>query len=330
MSKLPFNVAYLDVNDEMRENFSMTPSTYGGGRIVAASFLDLFDNFHIYGPGGCFKEVQFPKNQQCHILQNYERKAIREGADIDQVIGSYMSKNYDLIVHHFSNIHINTKLPTLCWPVGYAEPIHPDNKHIALFDIQNQAPQFFSNNHSIYNVVIGPRMPEFQEYEKQDFIYCCGRLTRTYQSIQIAQLATKYEIPIVFSGPIDRGHPFLDYLSDYVTYLGVVDNETKVEYNKKAKMTAQMMNYPISVTLSMKEAAAVGVGCLAMPVGQYRSWLRPSINGFFVRSEEEFVQGWERRDELNQKSIYDSVQMFSENNMINKFIEAFKLVVNHG
>jgi glycosyltransferase involved in cell wall biosynthesis len=327
--KLPFNIAYLDVNDELVEDVSMSPSKYGGGRVVSASFLDTFDNFHIYANEKCFENVREDKKSQCFVLSDEDRKYLRNGENLLDVISIYMS-DYDLILHHFSNININIGVPTLVWPVGYSEPIHPLNKHIALFDKNNQSPRFFSNDHVIYDVVIGPRMPEFQEYKKEDFIFCCGRLTPTYQSIQIAQLARKYEIPVVFSGPIDRDYPFLDYLSDYASYLGVIDHATKMEYNRRAKMTAQLMNYPISVTLSMKEAAAVGVGCLATPVGQYRSWLKEGVNGYFVRSEQDFVSGWEKRDLLLQKNCYNNVLQFSENKMIEMFLQAFEAIIENG
>jgi hypothetical protein len=322
MSSLPFNVAYLDVNDEMRENYSMTPSTYGGGRIVAASLLDRFDNFHIYGPKECFKEVRKEKLKQCFTLKDWERRGMREGSQV------YLENKYQLVVHHFSNIHLNTDISQCHWSVGYGEPVHPLNEHVLLFDKDNQAPRFQSSNHKIYDVVIGPRMPEFQEYKKEDFIFCCGRLTPTYQSIQIAQLARKYEIPVVFSGPIDRDYPFLDYLSDYASYLGVVDHATKMEYNRRAKMTVQLMNYPISVTLSCKEAMSVGVIPITTPVGEYRTFIKHQHNGFLITSEDRFVQAWENRDSVKQRDCFDSVQKYSESQMIDSFIRSFKSILH--
>lgn len=337
MSSLPFRIAYLDINDEMRENYSATPSTYGGGRVVGAAFLSKFDNFHIYGPSECFNEVGYPKTGQCFVLQDYERRAIREGQLIDDVIGPYLSKNYDLILHHFSQIYINTTLPTLCWPVGYAEPIHPNNKHIALFDQNNQSPRFYSNNHVIYQVAIGPKIPPFQEYKKDIPFFNVGRITPTYQSIQIAQLAHKYQVPMVFAGPLDGngyGDEFLKLVDgNIVQYLGVVDNATKIEYYKRSMATCQFMNYPISVTLSMKEHAGYGGGVMATSVGQYRTWVKDlhthpdTGNGFFIQSEKDFEVNVKNLVELNQKSCYDSVLQFSEEEMINKFITAFQIIL---
>jgi glycosyltransferase involved in cell wall biosynthesis len=332
MSNLPFDVAYFDVNDEMREDYSITPNRYGGGRCVAASFLDLFDNFHIYGPAECFKNVREEKKSQCFVLDDEQRKALREGELVEAVVGWDVAF-YSLFLHHFSNIHLTTKVPTLVWPVGFSEPIHPLNKYIALFDKDNQSPRFFSNDHSIFDVVIGPRMPKFEERVKEDLIINIGRITPSYQSIQVAQLAHKYQIPMIFAGPLDEGNEygnkFMKYVdNDLVRYLGIVDHKTKLELFERAKLTTQMMDYNISVTLSCKEAMARGVIPIAAYVGQYKTFIQNGRNGFSIKFEEDFIEAWNNRNRVRQIDCYNSVLIFDEVNMLKSFLKALEIIIS--
>jgi hypothetical protein len=324
-------ILYFDLNDRDLIEPYFDYDHYGGGCIFLRAAFQVLPDIYLAAREECFERCPESLLDRKVVLSEQDIIDIRQGRPIVELMGEGLLNQFDLIVHHFSQIWINTtglKCKSCHWNVGYRDPVHPLNKHVLLFDVNNQSPIFQSNDHSIYQVVIGPKIPPFQEYEKEDYIFCCGRLTNSYQSIQIAQLARKYEIPIVFSGPIDRDYPFLDYLSDYTTYLGIVDNQTKIKYYEKSKLSCQMMNYNISITLSMKEGAARGQGCLCTPVGQYRTWLKPEYNGYFVTSEQDFVKGWENRDLLLQENCYNSILEFSEDKMIKSFVNAFKQVLS--
>lgn len=337
MNVLPFNILYLDLNlPDMIEKYG-SYDYYGGGSIVARAMIRRFSNFYIAARQSCFEDMPDKHKHQCIILEEHDIELIRGGQPlVNTGLSLDFLKDIQLINHHFSNLWVNTSslnCKTCHWNVGYRDVVHPKNKYVILFDLENQSPIYYSNNHLIFQAVIGPKMPLFQEYQKEDYIFCCGRITNSYQSIQIAQLANKYRIPMIFAGPLDKdnnyGNEFMRHVhGDIVQYYGVIDNDIKIDLFKKAKLTCQFMNYPISVTLSQKEASARGVGCLATPVGQYRTWLRELENGFFVRSEEDFVRGWENRSLLSQKNCYNSVLQFSEDKMIEKFVEAFNNILN--
>lgn len=324
MSRLPFNVLYLDINTPDLIEYYGSYDYYGGGAIFARAAIRKLDNFYIAAREQCFTGMPKEYRGKCIVLQEEDIVRIRNGEELSNFIPFLNS--FQIVVHHFSNIHVNTKLPSCHWNVGYSDPVHPNNHHVLLFDSDNQAPQFYSNNHTLHKVVIGPKMPPFQEYKKEDLIVNIGRITSTYQSIQIAQLAQKYSIPMIFAGPLDGngyGDEFLKYVGGPVEYLGVVDEATKIDLFKRSKLSCQMMNYPISITLSMKQGASFGMGCLATPVGQYRSFIKERKNGFFIKSEENFITAWNDRNEIKQIDCYNSVLPYSENNMLQSFLKVF-------
>ena len=324
------NILYFDLNapDLLEPWFNY--DNYGGGCVFFRAAFPKID-ISLAAREEAFKGYTGPEGRKI-ILFEEQIQRIRRGEPIKDILDLRLLSSFDLIVHNFSNIWINTE-GTRCrschWNVGYGEFVHPNNKHVLLFDKENQAARFSSPNHIIYDVVIGPKASEFQEYLKEDLIFNCGRITPSYRSIEVAQLAIRHEIPMIFCGPKDRDYPFERYIdNEFVQYLGVVSQETKDKYNKLAKLSCQMMNYPISVTLSMKEAAAKGVACMASPVGQYNSWIKDGINGFLIRSEQDFLNAWEKRDSIRQFDCYQSMLPLSEDYMIDSFMNAFYKIIH--
>lgn len=330
------NILYFDLNDKSLIEPYFDYDNYGGGAIFLRAAFQKLPNIYLAAREECFNRCPNHLLDKKIVLSEENIQDIKNGKPIVDIIDKDILNNINLVVHHFSQIWINTtgiKCKSCSWNVGYGDHVHPKNKYLLLFDLNNQSPIYYSNDHVIHEVIIGPKIPLFQEYKKEDYIFCCGRLTNSYQSIQIAQLANKYKIPVIFAGPIDSNYPFLDYLSDYTNYLGVVDYKTKINHYEKSKITIQAMNYPISVTLSCKEAMARGCGVMATPVGQYRTFVKDlkysyEGNGWLIKSEEDFINSWQNRDLLSQKNCYDSIQQFSEDNMITSFINAFNKILN--
>lgn len=318
-------ICYLDINvPDCIEDYSSLPTRYGGGRIIAASLLERLHDFHIYANAACFDNVKPGKLSQCFTLTNDDRESIKNGAPVKNYIVN--ADQYDLFFHHFSHVHLNLtgcrSQKQVVWPVGWREPVHPLNKNVMLFDRQNQEPQFMGQP-TIYDIIIGPKFELFKAYPKEDIIFQCSRHFSHYQSIIVAQLALKYDIKTYFAGPIENGYPLIDYIDNKTTfYLGVIDSETKRDFYKRAKLNTQFQNYPISATLAGKEASSYGCGILASPIGGWKHFIKDSINGFFIKTEADFIKAWEKRDQLSQKNCYDMGLPHSEENMVNSILHA--------
>jgi len=320
-------ICYLDINaPDCIEDYSPSPTRYGGGRIVAACLLERLYNFHIYADAACFNNVKSERLSQCFALTNEDRESIKNGAPVKNYIAE--ADQYDLFFHHFSHVHLNLtgcrSQKQVVWPVGWRELIHPLNENVMLFDRQNQEPQFMGQS-TIYDIVIGPKFEAFKEHPKEDIIFQCSRHFSHYQSIVVAQLALKYSIKTYFAGPIENGYPLMDYIDNKSTfYLGIIDSETKRDFHKRAKLNTQFQNYPISVTLAGKEASSYGCGILASPVGGWNHFIKEGINGFFIRSDVDFIKAWEKRNELSQKRCYNAGLIYSEEKMADSVLDALK------
>ena len=323
------NIAYIDMNlDDTVEDYHHSPKRYGGGRIIASALLYRLDTFDIYSNSESFVNIEELKKKQCFSLDNFARQKIKNGDNIKKYIPN--CDKYDIFFHHFSNVFLNLEgcrsQKQAVWPVGWMEQINPNTKNVLLFDHIGQEPQM-SATHKIFEIVIGPKFEEFKEYEKEDIIFQCSRHFHLYQSIAVAQLALKYNIKTYFAGPIENTYPLMDFIDNKNTfYLGVVDSETKQDFYKRAKFNTQFQNYPISATLAGKEASSYGCGILACPVGGWNSFIKEGLNGFFINNEIDFINAWEKRNELKQQNCYNLALPHSEENMINSVLDALKAI----
>jgi hypothetical protein len=325
-------IAYFDLNEgPLFEDYAYDPKNYGGGRIIAASLLEKFSDFHVYGYPNCFENVRFNKKQQCFVLDLDTIKKIKFGYPINQLLPQI--NQYDIIFHHTYNISINrSECPNIIevvWPVGWRETVHHNIKHILAFDRDHQE-TVYPSDANIYDIVIGPQMPTMQEiltYEKEDFIFQCSRHCDMYQSILLAQICNKHSIKAYFAGPIDPGYPLLNFIDNKNTfYLGSIPEKLKIDLYKRSKVNTQLQNYPISVTLSGKQAAGYGNIIFATNIGGWKDYIKNGVNGFFVNNEDDFIEAWKNRNAINPLDCNRIASEHSENNMINSVIKALNQI----
>jgi hypothetical protein len=322
-------IAYIDLNyPDFFEDYSYEPRRYGGGRIVPAPLMQMFNNFHIFSDKRSFDNVQQDKLSQCRILDWEHRKAIRDGAPVKDVIPD--ASNYDLFFHANTNIHLNLDnlaAQQVVWSVGWSETVNPKNIHVMFFDRFHQMPILMHGNHIIYDIVIGPKIEPFQEYQKEDMIFQCTRHEKCFQSMEVAQLALKYKIKTIFAGPMQKGYPLPDYIDNKITfYLGEISQAEKIRLNKLAKVHTQFQSWPTCATLSAKEAMSYGCFPIALPIGGWPDFIQQGVNGFIINSESEFVQAWERRNSISQRACYNTALEHGEDKMIFKIQEAFQKI----
>ena len=325
-------VAYIDLNyPDFFEDYSYEPCRYGGGRIVPAPLMELFNEFFIYSDERSFQNVRPDKKSRCQVLTWKARQAIRNGAPVKDFITE--AESFDLFFHANTNIHLNLqglKAEQLVWSVGWSETVHPDNIHVAFFDIHHQMPILSHGNHIIHHIVIGPKVEPFQEYKKEDLIFQCTRHEKCFQSMEVAQLSLKYGIKTIFAGPMQHGYPLRDYIDNKTTfYLGEIAQAEKIKYNKLAKAHTQFQSWPTCATLSAKEAMSFGTFPIALPVGGWPAFIKNGINGFVINSEQEFITAWQNRDRISQKECYNTALEHSEDKMVMKVLEAFKKITGN-
>ena len=324
-------IAYLDLNfPDFFEDYSYEPKRYGGGRIVPAPLMEQFSNFFIFSDKRSFESVRADKLGQCRILDWAARQEIRNGVPLKNFIPE--AESFDLFFHANTNIHLNLgglKAQQLVWSVGWSETVHPQNIHVTFFDIHHQQPLLSHGNHVIHNIVIGPKVEPFQEYQKEDLIFQCTSHEKCFQSMEVAQLALKHGIKTVFAGPMQHGYPLRDFIDNKLTfYLGEISQAEKIKYNKLAKVHTQFQSWPTCATLSAKEAMSYGSFPIALPIGGWPDFIRNGVNGFIINSEQDFINAWNNRDKISQRECYNTALEHSEDKMVAKLQDAFEKITS--
>ena len=323
-------IAYIDLNyPDHFEDYSYFPKSYGGGRIVAGPMMEKLDEFYVYSDERSFKNLKDNKKSQAKVLDWPKREALRNGACVKSIIPE--ADDYDLFFSHTTNINLNL---TNCrskkygvWTIGWRETIHQDIGHVICFSQKFQEPIFLGSP-NIYHAVIGPKMEPFQEHQKEDMIFQCTRHCDTFQSIQVAQLALKYNIKTVFAGPISDNYSLMNFIDNQKTfYLGCISQEDKIKYNKIAKFHTQFQTYPTCATLSAKESLSYGTPIMATNIGEWSNFIINGLNGFIINNEEDFINAWNSRDQIKQVNCYNNVIRFSEDQMIKDFYYVFKQII---
>ncbi len=326
-------ILYLDLNPDIIEDYSTSllgenPNKYGGGSAVARVCRANPEwDFWIAGNPKCFDNIK--DKSKCICFPDEIREALRNGIPLENFLNL---ADFDILVHHFTQWHVQTKLPTAIWAVGRADYCHCLNKNILLFDKENQCP-IINGPTDIHEFTLGIPIKPFREYQKEPFIFNCNRQTKLFQSAIVARICREYKIKLVTAGPIDSGYEseFLNYVDDgFVQYLGIIDQETKNYYNERASATVMLQTYPISVTLSSKEAATFGVPTLATNIGGWPAFLN-GRNGFVCYDVRQLLESWEKCIDgtIKQKDCYDAVkEKYSSDKMLVDLNNIFKKVIN--
>lgn len=319
-------IAYIDLNTNFSELYRSNPDRYGGGRIVGAAFLENTNYFHIYANEGSFKGVREDKLNQCHVLSQESIAKIRAGDNLENHIPEL--DNYDLLFSHACGLYLNTykERKKLTWSIGWRETCSPLYKDICLFS-EYQYPQGYDSNTKFHKVIIGPKIQDFQEYEKEDFIFQCSRHGDIYNSIKIATICNMIPCNLVLAGPIESNCDLLRLTGKNIIYLGEITEEEKIKNYKKAKLVTQVQNHLGLITLTAKEALAYGCGIIC---NNYNEWnnLVDRKNSLFVNSVHSFYKAWKDRDCIKQKDCWDFANLHSEEKMLETFNAAFEKILN--
>lgn len=315
-------IAYLDFNeDDFHEDYSVSPNAYGGGRVFASIAKEALPDFHIFSNPNSFKNLgPNEKKSNCHPLDSVQRKAIRDNQPIKDIIPN--AGDFDLFVHHQVRYHVNTeglKAKECCWAVGVHESVHGQNTNLLLYN-DYQHP-YIPPTTKVHKIVIGKPVPEFKQYQKENFIFQCTRHTHQFGSIHVANICKKFKIPVYFAGPIDKDYNLLSFIDNETTfYLGVIPESEKLGYLRRAKCCTFLHEWATPFNLSAVEALAHGTFVISTPVGFWPSLINGK-NGSMVTTADQFIKAY--NGTYNQKDCWDSVQPYTEAKMLESFYGVF-------
>lgn len=321
-------VCYLDLNyPDLIEGYSRFPKKYGGGRCVPSALLHSEKlDFHIYADKKCFEGIEEKYLKYCHELSYEAKDKIRTGHPIKDFI-----EDCDIILHNFHGIKVNTigtKIKDLVWLVGVNEHVHPDNNRVVLYN-NFQHPNIFNPNTKIYYARIGVPIPPFQEYKKEDFVFSCHRQNIQFGSEIVMGFSHQYKFKYICAGPRESDFPnIMDYVDNqWVTYLGVIPEEVKIDHFKRARCSTYLHNWPVPFNLSLIQSLSYGTPVIATRAGFLPSIVKEGVNGFFLNKFEELPTLIEKCLDISQKSCYNSILEYSSDKMVEDYIRVFEHIL---
>lgn len=321
-------IAYLDLAyPDFCENYTLNPSSYGGGRSVPVA---LKQSNKVECDIWAREEAFFNNNgREIHIrnktLTLEQQQAIRSGAFID-----LKSMDYDILVHHFSDVFVNTNVPQVTWIVGYRDAVNSKHRHLAYYN-SYQNPIVY-NQMNTYRFVLGTKIPDLKPVIKDNFIFQCSRHTPTFGSIEVAKLVLKLGIRAVFAGPMDKDYPLLDYVDNFnIVYLGQISESEKISLTERAVATTYLHSWPTPMNLSALQSIAHGTPVITTDVGFWRSLVRNNINGFVLDNvnEDAFLNAFLKCRDIDREKCRESVLEYSEEKMVDSFIKVCDYVLSH-
>lgn len=317
-------ILYIDFSEGF-EDLSIYPNRYGGAQIAPSWCRELLPDFYCLAPASAYTNItEKEKRNRCLEISINEIKLIRKGNPLKDF---FNENEYDLVFHNSPDVFVNTKLPQCVWAPGFHEKVHPNHKYVLCHSPNFQHTQV-PVGASIIPVQIGKPVPEFQEYEKEDFIFQCTNHAPCFQTITLAQLCKKHEIVLHLGGPVSQGYPLLDHVDNkYVFYHGIMKYQDKIEMTKRARAHTLLHTIPINFTLSGLEALAYGCALITTPMGFWPTFINNKI-GRMIKTEEDFVRSWEEVIMINQKDCWEKAKEHDNIKMVNSFKNAFASILN--
>lgn len=336
--QLPFKILYFDLNEgsDFSEDYGyLNASRYGGGRVVASAFCYHYDNFFIASNAKGFES--FTENESranTIVLSNADRFAISKGFQVKSVIPN--ADDFDLFVTHHPSVHLNLSgcrsQKQTSWTIGWRETADERNKHIICFDFKHQQPQMDPNKHTFHHALIGNRVPAFQEYKKEDFLFFCSRQCDIMGTKELVNLCFFNKIPLILAGPLAEGYEDLtkaeEVTGGLIKYVGVISSDEKIDYMKRSRACPILHLWPSPGSLLGVEAQVYGNPLIVTNTGWWPSYIQQGKNGFIVNSKQDFLDAYAKSVVLLQRDCYNAGAVYNSDSMMEKFIKCFEEVYN--
>lgn len=321
-------ILYLDLNDNnLVEDYSSNPDRYGGGRIFASAAIQKDKNFFIAAYEKCFDKVIDKSN--CIFTTEEQRKRIVNGEKIKDIVPD--AETFDIFAYHRYDTYLNLegiKGKQCCWAVGRDESINPKIRNLLVHNREYQNCKIHPST-KMHDIIIGTKNQGYSFYEKENFIFQCSRHEAIFGTIQVAQLSQKYKIPAIFAGPIQKGYPLMDYIDgNLIKYVGEISETEKAILYKKALASTYLHFWQTPFNLSAVESLSYNTPLIATNTGFWPSFIKENINGFIVKTEEDFVNAIKKSKEIDQKACYETSLKYTTDTMIESFYNVFKLILS--
>lgn len=326
-----------NISISKNEDHSIYAEKYGGGSVFC-KYARLLKNegsntFLDFAPQECFNNVKINENSdKCFIITDSQIERIKKGEPLKDILVGI--KNVDIFIFNKDEFFIlnlvGLKATQVLWMAFVNQSCHPNIPHLFIYS-EDQKPLYNPEKTQGYLVKIGkPCQKNFHPSAKEDFVFQCTRNDETMDSIYLAKLCKRFKIKGVFGGPIFNNYPLLGYIDNkYTFYVGVLNEQEKLNYSKRARLYNCIQNWDTIFSLSAIEALGQGTPIIARNRGCFKYLLKDKINGFYYDDKEEsFFDIWEQSVDINQYNCYNSALEYSEVEMVESFYRNFEYILN--
>ncbi len=329
-------VAYFDLGLS-KEDYSINPRKYGGGAVVGRYLKEEKDiEFHVFAPQEAFANVgKDEAHWRCHGVPTNILEALQRGLPLDAPMGQAIH-GFDLVLHGHTCLSLNrgTYRGAMCHWSGFdGKAGNPGNDYVLLYD-DSFRPQF--GERAKY-VRIGKPVPEtFTPSIKEDFVFSCCRHDDHMNGIELAKQCLQYGIKGVFAGPIHGAYRLMDYIDNKTTfYLGEIDEQTKLDYCRRARLFSILFAWEPPFSQSIIEAQGQGTPIYVNRRGPFlKTYLKEAVNGFAAEyeafgglRETTLEDAFNRASDIDQQACWAAARCYDTSVMVTSFKRAFTEIV---
>lgn len=304
------------------DSVSRMPKRYGGVGRTLRLLAENLDQCCLLAEESCFEDDLSGKCFPCSKGEIYN---IKNGVPIESIV----KNNFDIIIHAHPNLYLNTEKKQIVWAPGFNETIHQNHKHLLLHNVKGQCPKILNSKTTVHPFVLGIDIPEYKEYKKEDFIFQCSNHYQQINTHLVINFCNNYQIKGYFAGPISEDYkikPLFDNKNTF--YLGVISEEEKIEYLKKAKLVSALYAHAINeCPLAIKQALSYNCGIITTPAGDMVNIISEGLNGFVIQYYDHLPYVWTHKDKIKQENCYSSVLKYSTSNMVSSIKDVLEKIV---
>lgn len=323
-------ILYIDLKvNNPCEDYSVNPKGYGGGAVFARYAKESLNKdgnrFVLAASEDCFKNLGNNDNKlACLPIPDQILFDIQRGRPLADALPNDTSP-FDLVIHHHDCLTINMaglSCPLVHWALmGDGRANHPNTPYSLLY-LKHETAVYGKTFH----VNLGKPILPFVRTDKKDYIFQCTRHDEHTNTIEVAKFCSENRIQGIFAGPIFHNYDLMKYIDNtYTHYLGLISEEDKLKYLREARLSTLLFKWDCPFNQSAIEALSCGTPLLVNPRGFLRELVKDGYNGMV--HDGDFVMAWSRAKDISQKDCWDSVQPYSETNMVGSFMTAFKEIL---
>ncbi|MBX4210425.1 glycosyltransferase family 4 protein [Candidatus Parcubacteria bacterium] len=189
---------------------------------------------------------------------------------------------------------------------------------------------------TVYNGIDMTKFPFIAD--RGEYLVWLGRICHDKGTKEAIDVAKKSGQKLILAGKVDEHNSeYLTYFErevkphidgNQIQFIGEVDDRSKIELFKKAKVLLNPINWNEPFGLVTVEAMATGVPVIAFNNGPVKEQIIDGVTGFVVKNTDEMGEKIDASETLDRKKIREcTVKKFSVDAMVENYLTMYKSLI---